>query len=451
MKEVPLNQVQTARDDDSTNYKRRTGQVQIDTNSLLMLPLFRYFFPKSVSIGPVPFSDPPGHSKPFALDHRRTKKAEAFMMTRTSKSGLLMESLEVRLNLSGTADLLHTTSTLPSVESGFPAVSVGTRILLATQPQIYDSATGQWSSSVPPVQMQFTVAVRVGTNVIFGGYPHVGTFTNIIEIYDTLTKSWSVAKLPVKGILTGGASFGSRTLLVSANLKGSYAVYYDDITRHARLIASTISGKPIVTTIGTAAIISGLNGPPLKYDLVTGQHSQVSAQPSTDGANESATIGTNGIFISRGHVDVYDAIADRWVTSESLPLTAASKPAITVVGTKALIAIGDIYDSTSDIVDVYDVTTGGWSVTHLAIARGELSAVTLGNHAYFAGGLTGALTPSLKQYDAVDIYTDTAPSAFLSGGLSGDIGHRDQVTIINTGDADLTGPSTARSSSARAE
>ena len=45
----------------------------------------------------------------------------------------------------------------------------------------------------------------------------------------------------------------------------------------------------------------------------------------------------------------------------------------------------------SNVVDVYNGTTGAWSTAQLSVARGYLAAASVGNVALFAGGFNSAL------------------------------------------------------------
>ena len=45
----------------------------------------------------------------------------------------------------------------------------------------------------------------------------------------------------------------------------------------------------------------------------------------------------------------------------------------------------------SNVVDVYNGTTGAWSTAQLSVARGYLAAASVGNVALFAGGYNSAL------------------------------------------------------------
>ncbi len=46
-------------------------------------------------------------------------------------------------------------------------------------------------------------------------------------------------------------------------------------------------------------------------------------------------------------------------------------------------------DGPSAVVDVYNGTTGAWSMAQLSVARDFLAAASVGNVALFAGGYTG--------------------------------------------------------------
>ena len=92
------------------------------------------------------------------------------------------------------------------------------------------------------------------------------------------------------------------------------------------------------------------------------------------------------------------------------------------IGGKALFAGGQ-----AQFVSIFDSSTGTWSSEPVSVFldASELGVTTLGVTGYVAGGNT------------IDTYTDTTPSAALSGALNGHIASRDSVTIFNTGDADL--------------
>lgn len=122
-------------------------------------------------------------------------------------------------------------------------------------------------------------------------------------------------------------------------------------------------------------------------------------------------------------VNIYNATTGTW--SVDTLSQARGNMSATVVGDLALFAGGQTSTTTmSKRVDIYHFTTGTWSTASLSIARGFSAAVTVGNKAIFAGGTT-----SLNmQSNAVDIFdyetgewstaTLSAPRSFTTKGAA---------------------------------
>jgi hypothetical protein len=79
--------------------------------------------------------------------------------------------------------------------------------------------------------------------------------------------------------------------------------------------------------------------------------------------------------------------------------------AVATVGNMIFIAggyttyIGTNPSNFSDRVDIYDVTTGQWTVKHLSEPRGGISVAVLGNKVFFAGSSTNGLRTTVDIYD----------------------------------------------------
>ena len=131
-------------------------------------------------------------------------------------------------------------------------------------------------------------------------------------------------------------------------------------------------------------------------------------------------------------VEVFDLSGNSLLSEEQLSV-ARMELSAAAVGDKVLFAGGlfmtytgsaFVLTGSSDVVDIYDVPTGTWSVEHLSQARGGMSCAVLGGKAYFAGGYRGNNIAS----DRVDIYdaatgtwsTDTLSQAraFFGGGVA---------------------------------
>jgi autotransporter-associated beta strand protein len=108
--------------------------------------------------------------------------------------------------------------------------------------------------------------------------------------------------------------------------------------------------------------------------------------------------------------------ADDW--SPLWTTTHLSQPreelAATSAGGKVFFAGGENGGVSSNVVDIYDLTTGLWSVAHLSQARNYLAATSVGSKVFFGGGIsqaTGALSDTV---DIFDTNTNTWSSARLS-------------------------------------
>ena len=79
----------------------------------------------------------------------------------------------------------------------------------------------------------------------------------------------------------------------------------------------------------------------------------------------------------------------------------------TTVANRAFFAGGAAASGYSAVVDIYDADTGLWSTDTLSEGRYYLTATTVGNKAMFAGGFTGP--PGAVPSNVVDIYDADAP------------------------------------------
>lgn len=346
-----------------------------------------------------------------------------------------MQPLEARIQLSGAADLTHSTSALPIHGYRFDVASIGSKVFFPGDDliQIYDAAKGTWSDAVPPVSLQLDVVARVGSKVVFGG-PLRGTGqpTNIVNIYDSVTDTWSTSKLPRKVVLQSSAAFGDEALFFTRTTgDNTYAFLFNSKRLTWKIISPPPDGLPgQAFTLGDRAY---LNSSRFFYDFP--RHRWMKTDLLTYGQNLKG-IGTRLVINNGNSTRVIDTVTGQ----ESTAVTHGDNGggSVTTVGSKLLIAGSGagLLQQKNDVVDVYDVSTDAWSTTNLSASRGGIGAATAGTHAVFGGGVSGVPHPVL--YDNVDIYTDAQPAAVLSGAVTGSIGHHDHVTVINSGDADLT-------------
>jgi N-acetylneuraminic acid mutarotase len=104
--------------------------------------------------------------------------------------------------------------------------------------------------------------------------------------------------------------------------------------------------------------------------------------------------GTDDWFFT-SRIDIYDVSSNTWSTAELSK--ARGRMAVAAIGNRVFFAGGDCFDgdaggtminSVSDVVDIYDISTNTWTVSHLSERRGnlEFAGTSLNNKFYVAGG-----------------------------------------------------------------
>ncbi|MEM9849093.1 MAG: T9SS type A sorting domain-containing protein [Bacteroidota bacterium] len=165
-----------------------------------------------------------------------------------------------------------------------------------------------------------------------------------------------------------------------------------------------------------------------------------------------ATVATNDqVFVAGGNdirtngaskvVDIYDVATETWSQTELS--VARSGIAAVQVGDKVIFAGGGTIDAflsgfhTSDVVDIYDLTTQTWDTARLSQARFFMAATTAGDKAYFGGGVIDNNTMS-KRVDIYDATTDTwsIDSLSIERGLLAATTVQNQVIFAGGHDAD---------------
>jgi hypothetical protein len=197
-------------------------------------------------------------------------------------------------------------------------------------------------------------------------------------------------------------------------------------------LPTELSADSIPVVVGEKVIIPHFYDKPTDsyvakiYDIPSGQMSTV--QIGHDLGAAETTVGDTAIFAGgppgyfgpgiSDAVDLYNADTDVWSTAR-LSVARGGISAVTV-GHKAIFAGGGsnfvfATEPTSDAVDIYDADTGHWSTAHLSESRTSMGTAVIGDRMIFAGGVTKALY-STKASSAVDIY-DTATGQWTTSTL----------------------------------
>src|SRR5258706_6493828 len=199
--------------------------------------------------------------------------------------------------------------------------------------------------------------------------------------------------------------------------------------------------------VGSSAVFATDQGVYV-YDTGTGASQEVDLPWHYSGF--PAAVGTKALFVNYHALMVYDAVTGR--TSIAQPPSNLELNRVigaTSVGTKAIFAPAVLYDANGQpqhgYAAVYDTASNQWPVAPFTPDRDDVIARSVGKQALFAGGRWGdPVNPGAVALDNVDVYTDLNPTPMLSGGIVPGKKGKVAVTVYNTGDADLSGPSTVK-------
>jgi len=291
------------------------------------------------------------------------------------------------------------------------------------------------------VSRERLAGASVGRIAVFaGGYRTGGYYSDVVDLYDTLTGTWSNASLSQARHGPVGASVNDLALFAGGwnhNQNGSQSrvdMYRAGTGAWTTAELSLARTSVACSTVGSKVLFSGgVSGTPYTvshvsdvvdiYDDATGTWSV--AQLSRRRAGLAATtvngeaifaggwdkLGGPGPLLPRDRVDIYHEATESWTTSS------LSEPrydlAATTVGSLALFGGGWADGGYSSVVDIYDSSTGQWSTASLSLPRAKLAAASVGPYAIFAGGETRSTIFS----DVVDIY-DSRDGSWSTSSLA---------------------------------
>jgi len=267
---------------------------------------------------------------------------------------------------------------------------------------ILDEASGTWSQATLSVPRSDIAAVAVGQYVLFaGGATSNTTSSEVVDVLDTQTMLWSTTTLSSARI-TAATCVGNKALFAGGYGGGMAAPVASDVVD----IFDADLGAPGDAQAWSTATLSVPRG--LLSATSAGDHALFAGGRDdvlTGGLHEYDT------------VDIYDDFTGLWSTAT---LSQARKYVAAVsVGAHAYFAGGGFASNVSDVVDVYDADTATWTSMTLSVPRERTAAAAVGNTVLFAGGfLPGGVTTA-----AVDVLDDTTqtwgPTESLSAGTGG--------------------------------
>lgn len=227
------------------------------------------------------------------------------------------------------------------------------------------------------------LCASAGNKIFFvGGYKVGGNWWNdpsIIDIYDIPTNTWSATS-----IYTG--------------------------FRDGAAISSV--GNKIFFAGGGDGIGDNQTAEVNIYNITTGNWSSANLSLARQGL-AAATLGNKVFFAGGGYlnssanwvnsdvVDIYDNSTNTWSTSKlsegRMDLAAIS------IGNKIYFAGGRSGMTVSKTIDIYDATTNTWSTSALSEPRAHMASIGVNNKIFWAGGLNSFSSTSPSSSDNVEI------------------------------------------------
>jgi len=272
---------------------------------------------------------------------------------------------------------------------------------------IFNSSTGQWSSATLSQQRYSIAAASVGGYALFAGGtqptpmglpPQVST----VDIFNSGTGQWSTASL-------------SSARLAAATSVGNYALFGGGYGLH-------------VGTVDTVDIFNAGNGQ--WSTAVLGQARQGLCATSVGncaifaGGAYWGAYGPGVAQFGSNQVDIFNSTTGQWSTgclSQARCGVAAAS-----VSSYAIFAGGEVLDPSfqgmSNVVDIFNSITGTWTTASLSMPRENMAATTVGNYAVFAGGtITDDLgrTVASNIVDIFNVSTGLWSTASVSESASG--------------------------------
>jgi len=298
--------------------------------------------------------------------------------------------------------------------------------------EIYDVKTGKWSFGNLSFARSFPAGVSCGSKVFFaGGIRFPNEVYDIVDIYDTITQKWTVAHLSVAGFALSAVAKGNKVLFAGGGKIGSSSAVVDIYDMETGLWStaelSKARGSMCAVVVGDLAIFAGgfdsqnyFNNVDI-YNFTTNTWS-TSTLPVARGFIGAASVGNKVLFAggmtdinvttASNRVDIYDTTTDSWTTS-TLSIPRAFIGYTATMGNKAYFAGGGNFFfagtdghwiTSRNTVDIYDHSTGTWSVDHLPNDLVNHCVTAVGNHLIVAGGVSFSKDATMGK---VEIYSPT--------------------------------------------
>jgi len=254
-------------------------------------------------------------------------------------------------------ELVHTTATLSEARRDLAATSVGNLALFAGGSgwsgysdvvDVFNADTGSWSTATLSQARSCLAATTVGNLALFAGGQRGDSYGDVVDIYNADTGDWSTTTLSRPRARLAATSVGNLALFAGGwNQYGSSDVVdiYDAETGAWTSCTLSESVTLVATALDDKALFAGWNrSPEIRvdiYDAVSSTWSTASTSPG-ERLHGRTTVENRAIFAGTEYAHIFDHDANQW---SAHPLsTSRYRTTATTLGTKALLAGGFIFN-----------------------------------------------------------------------------------------------------------
>lgn len=287
----------------------------------------------------------------------------------------------------------------------------------------YDVVTGEWEAFPLSNPRHSMPGIAVGGKLLFAGGSdgyngsfHVNT-TDTVDVYDTLTQTWSIAHLSVPVRTVTASVIGSKAYFAGGRLPNlqftdRMDIYdaatdtwtIDTIPVKDNCNSGVAGNKLLLWASADCHILNTTTGEWTTHSFVNNRGWQRAVVSTPE---EVWFIGGQGLLDT---IDIYNIAEGTWNTRNTV--IPRDDPAACLLNGKIIIAGGNDGTAVSSLVEIFDTKTGEWlELTELSepkhwFTKGDRNVPVIGNSAYFPGGCKDMAQsqPSI----IMDIYTDTS-------------------------------------------
>jgi N-acetylneuraminic acid mutarotase len=250
---------------------------------------------------------------------------------------------------------------------------------LSSEPSFPQSSSlGEWftRAPLPTPRQEIPHAVLNGKIYVPGGYASGGAATNIVEVFDPVSNTWS--SIPALPITMHHLAFAES---------------------NGKLYA--LGGYTTSVFLATARVFEFDPANNIWSEKTTMPGARGAAVAAVDGGKIFVIGGVNQSGVVVGTNQMYDPATDKWMTLVSMPtprehLAAATiDTLIYVVGGRNSSAGGN-----TNKLEAYSPATNQWrTLANMPTARGGLAAAALQSKLYVFGGETPGVFDEVEEYD----------------------------------------------------